>query len=119
MKRNEIRVEGVNKMEVEDLKIGYVLEMKDGNFAMVLPTDGYQLCVSGEGTWFPLERFDEDLCYDTSKVVKVWGLTTPRLARHITSENRDLLWEREIPKVEMTIEQIERRLGFEIKIVKE
>lgn len=86
--------------------------------AMVQPYGEGKLCISAEGAWFPVECFDDDLRYCDSTVIRVYGYASPMNARTTKLYDRELLWTRE-DEVDMTIAEIERRLGFRVNIVGE
>lgn len=94
-----------------EIKDGYVLEIADKNryadktvFVGVFHNDNDELCISGENYWFPLECFNENLCYHGIEVIKVYGRSwSNRTAYDVTNSKfvtdfRDVLWEREEKK---------------------
>lgn len=95
-----------------EIKDGYVLEITNKNrmnagetvFVGVFHNYNDELCVSGEDDWFPLECFNENLCYHGIEVIKVYGRSwSNRTAYDVTNSKfvtdfRDVLWEREEKK---------------------
>ena len=111
-------------MTKQDLKVGMVVEVEvDGEFklCMVLPNKYNELCLSGPDYWTGLNSFNDDLVetYFGRQITKVYGLCdSNRKAHYVESSFRDLLWKREEPK-ELTVSEIEKLLGYPVKIVKE
>lgn len=108
-------------MEKSDLKIGYLLECRNGQLKMLMPTTHGEILISERGDFYEKNSLKNDLTTDFSKeydIVKVYGFT-----RHMTraldfdKNYRELLWNRE--KKEMTVAQIEKELGYSIKIIKD
>jgi hypothetical protein len=59
---------------------------------------------------------DTDFC-----PVKVWEVDTPYVSNllDLCKAKGELIWEKETEKVEMTVAEIEAKLGYSVKIVKE
>lgn len=110
-------------MKKEDLKVGMVVEVEENDgtvsLCMILPNDRGGICVSGEVYWNDVESFNDNLinCCGT-KINKVYGLCANKYACVLDTDRRKLLWERKEPK-EMTVAEIEKELGYSIKVVKE
>ena len=104
-----------------DLKDGMVVELANGNKYLVLG----EVMLNNTGS-FKIERFDDNLelkGYDP----KVWAINKAYSIKYacwlqgiFDDDNLTLIWERkEEPKpVEMTLEEVCKALGKEIKIVK-
>lgn len=76
-------------------------------------------CISGDFDWFPLESMTDDLTYYDTVVMEVYDLArSNRWAYQLSTENRKCLWKRDEVK-ELTVAEIEKLLGYPIKIVKE
>lgn len=119
------------KFTKADLKVGYVVELRNGSLCMVLPTTDVTaypsgLCLSGKD-WFALNALDAELkCVEpnTSKaadydVMKVYGFADCTYsASKIGTTSRHFLWARKEPK-KMTVKNICEALGYDVEIVKE
>ena len=112
-------------MENEDLKTGMILETGKGTFVMVLKGTENGDIVSGD-TWQPIYKNTnviEDL-----KVMRIYQpihnasyLGTERGFSKRRDLRKDIdykiIWERK--EKEMTIAEIEKELGYSIKVIKE
>lgn len=110
-------------MKKEDLKLGMVVEVEelDGivSLCMILPNIDGGIGISGEEYWTPINQFNDELINPYgSKINKVYGLCHNKFAYRLSSIDRKLLWERKKP-IEMTVGEIEKELGYPIKVVKE
>ncbi|MEA3471593.1 MAG: hypothetical protein U9R24_07735 [Thermodesulfobacteriota bacterium] len=121
-----------NIMEINDLRTGHVLEFKRGRKAVVMRDTIFGNMIlheSGIGH-DPLGVIGDSLGGDKQgdyTVMRVWvvpnmynsSLLRPSRFRKLINESTKILWEREEKPIEMSIDEIERRLGIEgIKIVK-
>lgn len=130
IKRNEL-----NTMFTRD-SIGpcYVVKIRSGEFWMAMPVNqGTMILTKGDNhTWEYLSRWDNDLCYSYSScdpnfheldIMEVYGQVCGtenyRGCGYINPDHRPLLWSREPERVEMTLEEIEEKLGHKVKIVSE
>lgn len=111
-------------MTKEKLKTGMILELMDGRIVMVLLGTENGDIVSGD-TWLPLNNYSNDKMFgneiDTISVKKVYQPISNSdflYGKILDIRNANLIWERK-PKKEMTISEIEKELGYEIKIVKQ
>lgn len=109
-----------NIFKKDDIKAGYLLRVKeideDREFNMtVVPTtefephplqvlrmgampraDGDLACCNPGKDWWPPSHFDDELTSnDEYQVVAVYGYTPPKFLLDNTTEDRELLWERE------------------------
>lgn len=110
----------------DDIMPGYVLEFKDKDglthFALVvncnLVEEEITKCYSSEYRWGRVSDLDNRLCRgDGLKVVKIYGYSKYVCdAYKLMIDGRDLIWERKEAK-KMKIEEIEKILGYPIKIV--
>jgi hypothetical protein len=141
-----------NIFKKADIKAGYLLRVKEietgDEFNMtVVPTRAYEAhplavllfggksreegdlatCCPGEH-WWPLAEFDDDLvANDEYKVVAVYGCTDSKFLLDNSTEERELLWERETDEapdeevkpepVKMTLAEIAEKLGHPVEIV--
>jgi hypothetical protein len=110
-------------MTKNDLKTGMLVELRKGTIGMVL--NGI-ISTKGAEYTADISDFENDLTiinqneFDIMKVSEV--LTNSRLA-HTKHWNESVLyshlkWTRPNPVKEMTVEQIIKELGYEVKIVK-
>jgi hypothetical protein len=112
-------------MKREDLKAGMLVEVSEyGRTELCLITynEHDDLCFSGEYIWNHVHNLNKDkLTYgilkDDCKITKVYSRANNRNAHKLSTEGRKLLWERKEVK-EMTIAEIEKELGYPIKVVK-
>ena len=103
-----------------DLKDGMVIEHRDGDRYMAIGGFG----VSEDGNW-ELDRYYEDLrwdgdsAYDIMKVYKVKPNIYMDLTDTLKTSYLTLIWERkeEPENTEMTVEEIEKKLGYKVKVV--
>lgn len=107
-------------MKKSDLKVGYLVKFRNGAIKMVMPTIGQTVFVDEKGTWMGSNDYDDDLkCLTGSDydIVKVLGYTKFACdSIRLDEDDREILLEE---KREMTISEIEKELGYPIKIVKE
>lgn len=112
--------------KVEDLKPGMLVQLLDGRYGILVPAhiDG-GLCVIirdsatgrlGIGT-SNLRFYPEEGWIKGYSIIKVYGLAYNNKHDFMEPGNRELLWDGS--KKEMTIEEIEKELGYSVKIVKE
>lgn len=94
----------------EDLKVGMLVETDLGN-GIVMPSSSELVAIYKNGEWDSV-NFDD--------IIKVYGYSNePCFAMSYSSFRRDLLYERRAPTVkEMTVEEISKALGCEVKIIK-
>lgn len=85
-----------------------VIQTKDGDLAG---------CNPGKD-WVPVSGFDSDLIHaNTYRIDEVWGPAAPMRLMDNSTEGRELLWKRDDMK-RMTLEEIEKALGYKVKVVK-
>ena len=118
-------------MKKSDLKTGMVVETARGEKYLVMlnpDCEGRDL-ISFDRGYMPLSKYENDLTYINEPewdIVKVYTLGTSIYYILATNANHNrklvynLIWERKENPVEMTIEEIEKKLGIKnLKIVKE
>lgn len=119
-------------MKKLDLRTGHIVTTREGNEYMVyLDIDtGYtdfndkDVLVGAELNWNSLEYYNEDLTYHDEReefdIVKVERGVHPYCLQDIShgKAKREILWEREKEPKEMTVAEIEKLLGYPVKIVK-
>jgi hypothetical protein len=118
------------KMLKKDLKTGMVVELRNGDKYLVMlnpETEGREL-ISFESGWMPLSKWFDNLIFYNSDndwdIVKVYSFGD--YICRLFDDNYDtesllmLIWERNEESIEMTIPEIEKKLGIKnLKIVKE
>lgn len=107
-----------------DLQTGMVVETKDGTKYIVMRNS----CISApdsdfivnENGWNPLRYYNDDLLeyhtYSDLDIIKVYKPNYPNVIRTFEEDALELIWEREEYK-EMTVAEIEEKLGYKIKII--
>ncbi|MEG2079925.1 hypothetical protein [Chryseobacterium sp.] len=96
----------------EYLNVGMLVEVKDCGKALVMPS---KKC--GNILLFRDSQFAE-IGRVFYKIVKVWDLpTTLSEVVNFDARNRELIYERPTTK-EMTVEEVSKALGYDVKIVK-
>ena len=120
-------------MRKEDLKSGMIVTMGDGRKALVVMNDYSEniLDIVRDDTFMPFSAYRSDLtCRErisTYGIEKIEVVTNNSFVAFRTSQikstmyNQGVLktiWERTEEKTDMTIEEIEAKLGYSIKIVK-
>lgn len=112
-------------MRKEDLKVGMVVETREGGLFMLMPHDDVDddLVFSNENSWIKFKNFNNDLThskFEDLDIMKVYGFTNdPAKATIVSTDNRKLLWERREKKKKMTVAEVESILGYGIEIVSE
>ena len=107
------------KMTKKDLESGMVVETRGGDRHLVIKKSGVINFMSLDGkTFFDEEDIEDDMTFpewcDYCNIMKVFaGGTTLNDCRETT----DLIWERKESK-EMTVAEIEKALGYPVKVVK-
>lgn len=123
----DIKVEGsaftyTSEMLEPLLSVGKVVQLSDDSLAFVAESD-HGLCISGPKHWFPLDCLDKNLKYRDSPflyIKRVYGLSAFNMhAWKLETTGRECIWERKAEKKEMTIAEIEKKLGYSVKVIKE
>lgn len=106
---------------VEDLKPGMLVEMKDKGYGILLPFKGDKLgiCV-WNGTSLSLATtrlrfYPEPGLIEGYSIIRVWDLAEDGKFNLLSPGDSELLLD--CSKKEMTLEEIEKELGYRIKIV--
>lgn len=111
--------------KVEDLKAGMLVQLLSGKYGILVPAHiNGELCVIirdstgrlGIGT-SNLRFYPEEGLLNSYSIIKVYDLAYNNRHDFMEPGNRELLWDGS--KKEMTIEEIEKELGYPVKIVKE
>ena len=119
-------IEGRAEMKKSDLIAGkHVVETRYGDKYLIFDSEEGKFMYRADGEFLDLEGYDEDMLktnkhkiYDIMKVFEV--KTTCNSIGLNRKDNRylTLIWERTEPK-EMTMAELEEKLGYKVKIVKE
>lgn len=118
-------------MKKSDLRSGMIVEFRNGKMDLVMlnPDCVRRELISFDGGFIGLDHYNEDLTYEgiddeVWDIVKVYSLESSIC--HILSNTREtlkkkkLIWERPEVSTEMTIAEIEAKLGIKnLKIIKE
>lgn len=111
------------KFTINDIKSGYVAKFRDGKLMMAIRAGDFEKIVcDDEGSWMPISRYSSSLKHPTLKehdIMEIYGLVEEGhydLAGCLDTDHRPLLWKRSEP-VKMTVEEINRKLGYEVEIV--
>ena len=103
----------------EDLKAGMLVELKNGIIGILIPLDDRLEVYNANFEAVPdaklLSSDISDSIDIAFSIVRVYSLSNS--IRLFDTQTRQLLWEYEEPKKEMTIEEVEAELGYKIKIV--
>lgn len=117
----------MKKFKDIEIKAGYLLVVKTGEKThnmTVIPNDDDELGlitpgpIGAGGRWWPLSNHDENGVYEDSEIIAIYGPTRNKFLLDNSTERRTLLWKRETPAVDMTLEEIEKKLGHPVRIVK-
>lgn len=99
----------------KDLKDGMVVEYRNGKRRIVLGDN-----LLGEDGCGDLKHYNKDLTLDgyenTLTIDKVYKTIAMKISKLFEDDYLTLIWEREHIK-EMTVEEIEKELGYKIKVV--
>lgn len=138
---NKIHLQ-INPFTKSSLKVGHVVKLRNGQFKMVMPVgkDGtLVLAGSPSERWHYLSSWDEEfyaisqrfyggcpMAMDSVEyakqfdIVAVYGYVRGSGSYShcgvLSADDRDILWERKMPK-RMTVEEISNALGYEVEIV--
>lgn len=124
-------------MTRDELKVGYLVELKNGDRYLVMSYNFVEkdcvterfILLNENGKGFCRFTYDKNLhdtdplCnyyiqHDAYDIEKIWGLPNKLFAMDSLFDisNRTLIWQREVK--EMTLEEVCDALGYEVKIVK-
>lgn len=95
----ELIEENTDTFTLDDLKVGYLVELRDGSGNMVMEaTEGKVLIEEYNGYYLELNAYNNNLNYDGNSdydIIKVYGFSKYKSkALKFTTEDRELLWER-------------------------
>lgn len=107
----------------DDLKDGYVVELRNGEFLMVLEMEcGKKVITKDTLGHSELNSYGDDLTrkgYERLDIIRVYGYS--RLgycARKLTGEDRKLLWERKPEIKEVTMQEIANWKGCSVETLR-
>ena len=105
----------------DDLKIGYVVQFRSGDFKMVMNSFKGAVFMSMDG-FSMFDYYKKDLTIDVldgkCDVIKVWGFAHDIMqSLFMGTISRDLLWERKESK-ELTMQEIADKFGVDVKNLK-
>lgn len=111
--------------KVEDLKPGMLVRLYGGNYGILIPVYNGKLgVITRNFTTGKLEISTSNLRFYPKtglvadySIIQVYGLASNNEFDLMKPGDRELLWDSS--KKEMTIEEIEKELGYSVKIVKE
>lgn len=97
-------------MTKDDLKVGYVVERRDGTLKMLMPA-AEGTVFYGNGTHHTYDGFSEDLksYYGTYEfdIIRVWGYArSPENTLDVSADDRPLLWERHEEPIKITSAEV-------------
>lgn len=119
-------IEGRAEMKKSYLIAGrHVVETRGGDKYLIFDSEDGKFMYRGDGEFLDLERYREDLTrmsgdksYDIMKVYELKCSANQNSIKAYCERYLILVWEREEPK-EMTMAELEEKLGYKVKIVKE
>lgn len=108
----------------KNLKVGYIVILRSGAefFVVNAGNDGNLFFGHPSGTYARLSEFKDNLtcnCSNRNDVMKVYGFASD-LSQTVTlaKGSRKLLWERELPITELTMEQVAKLAGVDVANLK-
>ena len=117
---------------VANIRTGYLLVMKNvrTNEVYAVTTqyndeDELGCCAPNQIDWFPVKSLTPELEHKmftgapNSIVMEIYGRTTNARMLDNSTAKRQLLWKREPETKQMTIKEIEDKLGYKVEIVAE
>lgn len=111
---------------VKDLKPGMLVQLLSGEYGILVPAHSNgELCVIARSPitgslgidTSDLRFYPEGGLINSYSIIKVYDLAYNNKYDFMEPGNRELLWDGY--RKEMTIEEIEKELGYSVKIVKE
>lgn len=111
---NELESVDENRMCKKDLKDGMVVECRNGDRYLVI-NDKF-IC---NNYWLAISQFADDLSISNDKytIDKIYQTSGYSFETLFADYLLTCIWEREKPAKEMTIAEIEKELGYKIKVV--
>lgn len=107
-------------------EFGMLVKVRDGELLMVVKEDSSDclMIVSEDGGWSYIDDYDPHTLKHKSNpnldILEVYSLSRyVHRALEFNTSTRELLWEADSIKVqELTVEEVSKRLGYDVKIVK-
>lgn len=114
---------GMNMFTKDNLKTGMLVKAKNGEFYKVIldyATMHYGIgAIIGKNGFMDLSGYNNDLTYGSGgnyDIVEVYSPVGDRCALSLDVSEHNLIWKREDVK-EMTMEQLNKLLGYSVKII--
>lgn len=120
------------KFTKDDLKVGYAVRVRSGDLYMFMPTGYSERTLVGERGFLGVDKYyNTDLSHVLTSpstglaepswtefdIMEIYGLCDwPAESLRLDTAHRKLLWKREEAR-KMTVEEIEKELGYKIEIV--
>lgn len=104
-------------MKKEDLKSGMIVECRNGKLGLLIATD-LGLLIQYDTTWEELSVYNSDLTHVKFKESDIINIRKPSNESHIIRSqlsNAPIIWKQ---YKEMTMEDISKALGYDVKIIK-
>lgn len=97
-----------------DLKDGMVVEIRNGKRFLVLNDK-----LIGKDSWISIEYILDDLSHNNESLIidKVYATSAYLIEEFFNDKYLTLLWERPKSAKKMTVEEIEKELGYKVEIV--
>ena len=107
-------------MKKSDLKVGMVIERRNGSKMLVIETPSVGKFLSNYNSWCPFSDYAETLEYRGSNarfdIVKVYKGAKYGFSLNTLLEcPGEVIWEREKPKTELTLEQIAEKFNIPVE----
>lgn len=100
---------------IDDLKYGYLVELRNGRYALYMPSRNGDVFDFGNEC-FAVRNYKNNLKYYSNNnsdidIVSVYGRTDSVSPIQLTTDNRELIWERnERETVQMTVDEMKEKL---------
>lgn len=110
-------------MNKSDLKVGYVIKTRNNLYGIIMEARNNEICCYFESENGFIDIY-EDLCSKSNKdydIIEVYGFTDKYQVLEINpiKSKRELLWKREPDPKVMTLNEVEKELGYKIKLKEE
>lgn len=112
------------KFTKKDFQLGHIAIFKNEPHMVMCDSENCMALVNDKHHWIALHMFDDDLCFASpltgklEPITEVYGYSKWHYnALELSTRTRKLLWKREDPVKKMTVEEIEKELGYKVEIV--